>query len=420
MDQERISRLEALLARIKAAAEKPRFDARAEESSTTEPTKTNGHANGEHVADTFEHDSIVPPESSTLHALPPPPPVSSTARFFVPEPEPAHVAEEQSLEPEPVLELDPLSDRPPPPAAPVPEISQVSVATRPAFMPANAQNAQKRADSWPVDSPEPPPAAASREQAVGVIPASANSAGSLEEAFESYEAGETVELTPDAEDDAVRPSAPPPVLLDSEFDPRAQEAELVPDAPAELEESEEFHSQQRLVVAPPSRVSTVDSGELEIVGEADLEEILDVDSEALLLDRASQEELDMMGSRPTREMSAILESGFDAPAENANRPVLELQEIDDDEEIEEPPPSSRRPVAHEEVHEAELQFDNDVPARPLTPPPESGPQIANEAQALEELHAHDARAAATQVADFVENDKPAPTFGDLLEDALDL
>lgn len=409
MDEQRISRLEALLARIKAAADKPRVAAR------MDVVETNGHASanaaGDSAEDDFQHDSIVPPESSTLHALPPPPPMSSTAKFFAPrsEPEPVHVADELSLEPEPALELDPLSERSP--APPPAEVSQVSVATRPAFMPANSQFPQRKADSWPVDSPEPPLAEASREQAVGVVPASVPSAASLEEAFESYEAGETVELTPDAEDDAVRLSVPAPVMLDSELDARAQQAELTPDAPDE--EAEELHSQQRLVVAPlmTRSGSGVDSGELEIVGEADLEEILDVDSEAMLIERVSQEEIDMMGTRPTREMSAILETGFDAPLENANRPVLELQELDDDE----PPPSSRRPVAHEEVHEAELQFDNDVPSPPLTPPPESGRQVASEAQALE-AHVQ----APTRVADFIANEGPAPTFGDLLEDALDL
>lgn len=414
MDEQRISRLEALLARIKAAAEKPRVDARLDGGETNGPAPT--YATGERVDDGFQHDSIVPLESSTLHALPPPPAMSSTAKFFAPpsepEPEPVEVAKELSLEPEPALELDPLSDRPPAPPLPPPEVSQVSVATRPAFMPANSQLPQKKADSWPVDSPEPPPAEASREQAVGVVAASVPSAASLEEAFESYEAGETVELTPDAEDDAVRFSVPAPVMLDSELDARAQEAELT--SAAQREEPEEFHSQQRLVVAPlmTRSGSGVDSGELEIVGEADLEEILDVDSEAMLIERVSQEEIDMMGSRPTREMSAILETGFDAPLENANRPVLELQEVDDGEE---PPPSSRRPVAHEEVHEADLHFDNEAPARPLTPPPESGRQVASEAQALE---AH--LQPPTRVADFVANEDPASTFGDLLEDALDL
>ncbi|MEO8801621.1 MAG: hypothetical protein ABI551_27265, partial [Polyangiaceae bacterium] len=138
MDEQRISRLEALLARIQAAAEKPRVDARLDGGETNGRASTN--ATGEHVDDRFQHDSIIPLESSTLHALPPPPAMSSTAKFFAPpsepdpssQPAPAQVVKELSLEPEPALELDPLSDRPPPPPPPPPppEVSQVSVATR--------------------------------------------------------------------------------------------------------------------------------------------------------------------------------------------------------------------------------------------------------------------------------------------------
>jgi hypothetical protein len=323
-DHERISRLEALLARVKARTDEPRADANAadEESSW----ESNGTANGEsHEAEMREvvaeevkglahPDSVFPPESSTLQALPPPPPMSSANAFSA-------------------------SDSMPKPA------------------------------SRPIS-----------RRAVPIPVASSPSPTSLEEAFEQYEmVSEVVEIAPDAEDDSVRPSVRPPIMSDEAFD---EEARLRVPTPVE-----EFQSQQRLVVAPSVRpVSGVDDGELEVLGEADLEdeseleeEVMEIETDDLL---AQTSEVEIQSSRPTRQaeeiIATILASGLDAPPENANRPVLELQEED---EIEEPPPSSRRPVSHEQIshdeaHEQELTFENDVPRPPMTPPPESGRQVA--------------------------------------------
>ncbi len=246
-----------------------------------------------------------------------------------------------------------------------------------------AANGQARADSeFPAESstlqalPPPPPNSSNNafvapDSSPIVLPAT--SPASLEEAFEQYEmVSEVVEVTPDAEDDAVRPSVPAPIMSDEAF-AEADEAQLRVSTPIE-----EFQSQQRLVVAPSSRpVSGVDAGELEVLGEVDLEsdEVMDVETDDLL---SRTSDMDVQSSRPTRQaeemIATILSTGLDAPPENANRPVLELQ---DEDELEEPPPSSRRPVSHEEVHEQELTFDNDPPPSPLmTPPPESGPQVA--------------------------------------------
>lgn len=415
MDRERISRLEALLARVKARGDEPRTHpngdaahAAAGEEEASAHDHANGHANGE-----IQHDSILPPESSTLHALPPPPPGSSGAAFVAPRSEPEmavrsseleFVASEPEpyageLEPEPALELEPLSDRAPAPS-PRPE---VSVPTRPAFMPLNV--AEATAQRRPAT---PPPAA---------VPPAGISASSLEEAFEQYElVSEVVEIAPDAEDDSVRPSQRPPVMIDSEFDENARrhEEELraaTPSDDGELEAPEEMQSQQRLVVAAPSSYPPhgADSGELEVVGEAEIDEVIDPETSELVL----RDVEDLPSShRPTREMSAILETGFDAPPENANRPVLELQH-EAEEDIEEPPPSSRRPVSHEEVREAELTFDNDIPAPPLTPPPESGRQVA--------VPVHADLRGNPEVAELVGAPiAPAVTFGELLEETLKL
>ena len=353
MDRERISRLEALLARVKARGDEPRA------STLGEPP-----ADGEMLL-----------SSDDLESLPPPP---------------------------------------------MPKASDVSVPTRPAFAPMPVEDAEKGWSEPPAAPPAPPEPA----NVVNEHPAS------LEEAFEQYELeaeanGEVMEIAPDAEDDSARISVRPPVMIDAEFDAvakiEAQQAEASPAAPI----ADELQSQRRLVAAAPlSEVNGVDSGELEIVGEADLEaeleeEVMEADTDDLieqsstLEDRvaASLDDLGAPSNRPTREMSAILESGFDAPPDHPNRPVLELQDSQD--EIEEPPPSSRRPVSHEEVREAELTFENDVPPPPMTPPPESGPQEA--------LPIHADLRGNPAIADVIPPHATLPaTFGELLEDALTL
>lgn len=348
IDRDRISRLEALLARVKARTDEPRTESSNEPidqpgvdlapTSDAANDAPNGVAhdpsNGEllprhredfETTQTMEErvaeqtlsldrpDSVFPPESSTLHALPPPPPGSSASAFLA---------------------------RP---------------ASRPASKPASPSN-------------EPPT--------------------SLEEAFEQYElVQEVVEILPDAEDDAVHLSVRPPILLDEVIEEeaaavvRAQElsyAVFANDSPL----VEELQSQQRLVVAPSQRPgSDVYNGELEVLGEADLEEVMDSHA-SLVVQTADEDDLD---ARPTRSaadiIATILATGIEPPPENANRPVLELQ---DDEEIDEPPPSSRRPVSHElaavgthhEAQEQELIFDDDPPPPLMTPPPESGRQVA--------------------------------------------
>jgi hypothetical protein len=306
MDRERISRLEALLARVKARTDEPRSDEQSGLPLENEDTQNGTTAES---AEQYEEAELIedlptddvaaparfPAESSTLQALPPPPPDSSNSAFAAPDSTPAK-----------------------------PEVA--------------AQN---------------------------------SSPASLEEAFEQYEmVSEVVELTPDADDDAVRPSVPAPILSDDMFD----EAELPSSSP-----QEEFQSQQRLVVAPSAHpTSAADDGELEVLGEADLDgddDVMDVRTDDLLLRTAELD--DVPSGRPTRQaeemIATILSTGLDAPPENANRPVLQLQDEDD---LEEPPPSSRRPVSHEEAHEQELTFENDPPPPPMTPPPESGRQVA--------------------------------------------
>ncbi|MGH7282876.1 MAG: hypothetical protein ACRELY_15230, partial [Polyangiaceae bacterium] len=275
----------------------------------------------------------------------------------------------------------------------------------------------------PPPAPSPPPPA----------PAAAEHPASLEEAFEQYELeadaeaeaeGEVMEIAPDAEDDSARISVRPPVMIDAEFDAVAK---IEAEQEQEQEEEEapvagELQSQQRLVAATPlsEHANGVDSGEVEIVGEAELEDdVMDADTDDLietsssLEDRvaASLDELGAESNRPTREMSAILESGFDAPPDDGRQPTLELQESQ--EEIEEPPPSSRRPVSHEEVREAELTFENDIPPPPMTPPPESGPQEA--------LPIHADLRGNPDIAHVVPPHATLPaTFGELLDEALTL
>jgi hypothetical protein len=333
-DRERISRLEALLARVKARTDEPRANLDSENGESyeeaeliEEPTddvaapavqasdfadSPDAEANGWGRA-----DSVFPAESSTLQALPPPPPNSSASAFAAPDSTPA---------------------------------------SRPISQPVSQPIAKADAPALPNSSP-----------------------ASLEEAFEQYEmVSEVVEVTPDAEDDSVRPSIPAPIMSDDAF--ADDQREPVPRGDGQLRVEtpvEEFQSQQRLVVAPSTRpVSGVDEGELEILGESDLDsedQVMDVETDDLL---ARTSEVDVPSGRPTRQaeemIATILSTGLDAPPENANRPVLELQEEDD---IEEPPPSSRRPVSHEEVHEQELTFENDPPPL-MTPPPESGRQVA--------------------------------------------
>jgi hypothetical protein len=377
-DRERISRLEALLARVKARTDEPRPEH--EEAKADAIELANGVTNGEaHLAheeitddDLVEDaedasawsrpDSQFPAESSTLQALPPPPPLSS----------------------------------------------------------ANAFTAR---DSAPAVAPSAP--------------------ASLEEAFEQYEmVSEVVEIAPDAEDDSVRPSVRPPIMSDEAFD---EEARLRVPTPVE-----EFQSQQRLVVAPSVRpVSGVDEGELEVLGEADLgdgsfddaeleqEAVMEVETDDLL---ARTSEAEVQSSRPTRDASEmiaqILSTGLDAPPENANRPVLELQEEID--EIEEPPPSSRRlvsqqttsaeTIAYEGAREQELTFENDPPPSPLmTPPPESGrqvalPDVSREGDALEPSVLRAKLDDNSGVAVVVAPSSPsvATTFGDLIDLALSI
>ena len=356
MDRERISKLEALLARVKARVDEPR-----------------AAIDGEAL-----HDDETLLSSDDLESMPP----------------------------------APILDRP-----------EVSVPTRPAFAPMAVEDAEK---GWseppppapPPPRPEPPPMTTATEH-----PAS------LEEAFEQYEleaelGGEVMEIAPDAEDDSARVSSRPPVMIDAEFDAiaRIEAEQRAAQREGESVAADELQSQRRLVAAAPlsDMVNGVDSGELEIVGEADLEEeVMDADTDDLIEQSGSLEEriaasLDDLGApsnRPTREMSAILESGFEAPPGHPNRPVLELQESED--EIEEPPPSSRRPVSHEEVREAELTFENDIPPPPITPPPESGPQEA--------LPIHADLRPNPGIADVVPPHATLPaTFGELLDDALSL
>ncbi len=285
----------------------------------------------------------------------------------------------------------------------------------PAFAPMAVLDTEK---GWSEPPPEPAPPPRSPAPAATEHPAS------MEEAFEQYELateadGEVMEIAPDADDDSARISVRPAVMIDAEFDAVAKiEAEQEEGAPV----ADELQSQQRLVAAAPlsEQVNGVDSGELEIVGEADLEDdVMDADTDDLieqsstLEDRlaASLDDLGAPSNRPTREMSAILESGFDAPPDNGKHPVLELQESED--EIEEPPPSSRRPVSHEEVREAELTFDNDIPPPPMTPPPESGPQEA--------LPIHADLRGNPDIAHVVPPHATLPaTFGELLDEALTL
>ena len=350
MDRERISRLEALLARVKARGDEPRAS-----------TVGESPADGEMIL-----------SSDDLESLPPPP---------------------------------------------MPKAPDVSVPTRPAFAPVPVEDAEKGWSEPPLAAPEPAFVAAEHP-------------ASLEEAFEQYELeaeanGEVMEIAPDAEDDSARISVRPPVMIDAEFDAVAKIEAQQGEPSAEATIADELQSQRRLVAAAPfSEENGVDSGELEIVGEADLEadleeEVMEADTDDLIEQSGSLEErvaasLDELGApsnRPTREMSAILESGFDAPPEHPNRPVLELQESQD--EIEEPPPSSRRPVSHEEVREAELTFENDVPPPPMTPPPESGPQEA--------LPIHADLRPTPAIADVIPPHATLPaTFGELLEDALTL
>ena len=130
MDRERISRLEALLARVQAAREQAARE----------------HARADDAHPSSDHEELSPDD----------------------------------------LEWAGKSE--PPPAPPLADSPQISVPTRPAFTPM---------------------------------------AASLEEAFEQYEldaetAEEVVEIAPDAEDDSVRPSVRPPIMIDAEFEAAAK------------------------------------------------------------------------------------------------------------------------------------------------------------------------------------------------------